>query len=246
MRLGQAGRRRRLPQPAEVAAGRRAERGVDGGGRRALELAHLRRDLVRGDDEGVRQRVAQDLRHALLVRGIQEREQQADGHRLHTLAGEPARGALHALLIELAHHAGRPHPLVDLDAQPALDHRRRRRLVQAIEAGPRLAAEEQQVAESLGGDERGAREPALEQRVGGDRRAVDEVRDLARLDAGSLEHLARGRHHALLLARGAEHLGGDQPSGPTEHRVGERAADVDAERAHSSTAAAASSPSRTA
>ena len=44
-------------QPAEVTAGRRAERRVHGGGRRALELAHLGRHLVRGDHERVRQGV---------------------------------------------------------------------------------------------------------------------------------------------------------------------------------------------
>ena len=55
-------------------------------------------------------------------------------------------------------HVVRPHPLVDLHAQPALDHRRRRRLVQPVEARARLAAEEEQVAEALGGDERRARQ----------------------------------------------------------------------------------------
>ena len=123
-------------QAAQVAAGGRAEGGVDRGGRRALELAHLGRDLVRGDHERVRQRVAQDLGHARLVRRVAEREQQAHGDGLHAGAGEAARGALHARLVELADHALGPHPLVHLHAVPPLDHRRRRRLVQPIEARP--------------------------------------------------------------------------------------------------------------
>ena len=113
-RPGLRGRARRSRR--EVAAGRRPERGVDRRGGGALELAHLRRHLVRGDHERVRQRLAQDLRHARLVRGVEEREQQADGDRLGALAREPPRGPVHARLVELAQHARGPHPLVDLEA----------------------------------------------------------------------------------------------------------------------------------
>ena len=37
--------------------------------------------------------------------------------------------------------------------------------------------------------------------------------DVAGLDAGAIEHLAGRRHHALLLPRGAQHLGGDHAVG---------------------------------
>ena len=246
MRLRQPGVGGRRAQPAQVAAGRRPERGVDRRGRRPLELAHLGGDLVRRDHERVGQRVAQDLGDARLVRGIEEREEQADGDGLGPLALQPPRGAMHARLVERADHAVRPHPLVHLDAAAALDHRRRRRLVQAVQARPRLAAEEQEVAEALGGDERGAGETARQQRVGGDRRAVDEVRDVGRPEACAGERLACGRDHSLLLALRGQHLGGHHPVLGDEHGVGERAADVHPEHGHASTASAAWSPRRTA
>ena len=78
------------------------------------------------------------------------------------------------------------------------------RLSHAAAAGAfrRLAAEEQQVAEPLGGDERGARQPALEQRVGGDRRAVHEVRHIPGRDARAL-HIIGGptETHDFRIAR---------------------------------------------
>jgi hypothetical protein len=118
--------------------------------------------------------------------------------------------------------------------------------VQAVEARARLAAEEEEVAEPLGGDERGARQAAREQRVRRHGRAVHEVRHVPGLDARARQHLARRGHDALLLARRAQHLGRDHAVGADEDGVGERPADVDAERGHASTARAASSPSRTA
>jgi hypothetical protein len=244
-RFGQPRTSRCSAQPSEVFAGRRAERGVDRRGRRALELAHLGGDLVRGDHERVRQLRAQQLGHARLVRRVAEGEQQADRDRLHAGARQPPRRALDARLVELPDHAVGPHPLVDLHAQPPLHDRRRRRLVQPVEARPRLAAEEEQVAEALGGDERRARQAALQQRVRGHRRAVHEVGHVAGRDAGALEHRARGRDHALLLPARAQHLRGHHPVGGDEHGVGERAADVDPQRTHA-IASAAWLPSRTA
>ncbi len=246
VRLRQPSRLRGLAQAAEIAARGRAERGIDGRGRRALELAHLGGHLVRGDDERVRQRLAQDLGHARLVRRVAEREQQAHGHGLHPGAREPLRRSRHALVVERPDDVVRPHPLVDLHAQPARHHGRRGRLVQPVQARTGLAAEEEQVAEALGGDQRRACQAPLEQGVGRDRGAVHEVGDVAGRDTGALEHLARSRHHPLLLTRAAQDLRRDHPVRPDEHGVGERAAHVDAERVHASTARAASSPSRTA
>ena len=57
------------------------------------------------------------------------------------------------------------------------------RRAQAVEVGARLAAELDDVLEALGGDEHRARALALEQRVGGDGRAVGERLDLLRREA---------------------------------------------------------------
>ena len=95
---------------------------------------------------------------------------------------------------------------------------------------PRLAAEPEQVAEAGGGDERRPRETPLEQGVRRDRRAVDEAVDGVGADIEPLEHLARGGEHALLLVRRREHLRADDAVGRHRDGIGERTADVDAER----------------
>ena len=52
----------------------------------------------------------------------------------------------------------------------------------------RLAAEREHVGEAVGGDQRGARDTALQQRVGGDGHAVREATHVGRLCAGAGEH----------------------------------------------------------
>ena len=79
----------------------------------------------------------------------------------------------------------------------ALERNERLRMGRAepVEVRAVLAPQVEQVLEAGGRDERGPRAPALEQRVGGDRRAVREALDLGRTDR-------RGRgEHGLFLPR---------------------------------------------
>jgi hypothetical protein len=100
-----------------------------------------------------------------------------------------------------------------------------------IDAGPvevsaGLAAEVQEVLEARGGDERSSRSTSLEERVGGDRRPVSEA-----IDAFGAHLLGGGEHCGLLVAR-CRDLRRTHPPAVHEHRIRERAADVDPERAH--------------
>ncbi len=89
-----------------------------------------------------------------------------------------------------------------------------------------LSAEMQDVLEALVRDESRARPATLEQRVGRDRGAVGEAIDGGRPDG------ERGCDDRVLLAPGSGHLRGPDLAVGDEHRVRERPADVDPERAH--------------
>ena len=81
-RLRQTGRARRLGERLEVARGDRREIRVRSGRRRALVLAELGRNFVRGDNVHARMAPAQLVRDRALVRRVAEREQQTHGDRL--------------------------------------------------------------------------------------------------------------------------------------------------------------------
>jgi hypothetical protein len=99
---------------------------------------------------------------------------------------------------------------------------------QAVEVGARLASELDEVLEAGGGDERRPGALALQQRVGGHRRAVRERADLVGGGAGALQRRLDGGEHALrLVVRRRRRLGGDQAAARGHHRVGERPAHVD-------------------
>ena len=154
----------------------------------------------------------------LLVARVAEGEQEADGDRL----GVDGRQGPE---VERRDDALRPHPLVDADAAVEGDERVGVVHLRAVQARPGLAAELQQVLEAGGRHERGARAAALEQRVRGHRRAVREALELAGPDR------LRGGDDGLLLRLGRRHLRDREAVALDEHRVGEGAADVDAEPA---------------
>ena len=83
--------------------------------------------------------------------------------------------------------------------------------------------------EARRGHEGGARAPAFEQRVRRDRRPVREALDVRRA------HRPGGRDDGLLLALRGGDLRRAQLAVREQHRVGERAADVDAEDRHART-----------
>ena len=84
-----AAARREAPQ---VPRGHRPEVRVGRGRRRALVLAELRRDLVRGDDVRIRQPPPQLLGDRALVLRMPVRVQQADGHGLRVERARARRG----------------------------------------------------------------------------------------------------------------------------------------------------------
>ena len=184
-------------EPLEVGGELRPEVGVGDRGREALVLAELGQHLARERDVDVAERLAHRLADALLVLGVQEREQQADRDGVDLGLAQRVDRLLHAGVVERLDLALRAHPLAHGEAQVARDERLRPPLGQVVERGAVLAGELDQVAEAGGRDERGARAAALEQRVGGDRHAVRERAHGPRVDP--LERV----QHALRLVRRA-------------------------------------------
>ena len=222
-RLRQSRARRRAAERLQVPSDHRPEVGVDRGRRRPLVLAQLGRDLVRGDDARPRQPPPQLLRDRPLVRGVAEREEQADRDRLDAVE------LRQRVELERLEHAVGPDPLADAVTALERDERLRVRRAEPVELRAVLPPQVEQVLEAGGRDERRSRALALEQRVRRDRRPVREALDLGRADG------RRRGEHRLLLPRRRRHLRRPQLAVGEQHRVGEGPAHVDAQDGHGET-----------
>ena len=86
------------------------------------------------------------------------------------------------------------------------------------------------VAEPFGGEKGGSGALALDERIGGERGAVDDHADLAGLDARLRCDRAQSRQHAVFRGvRRGQNLPRKSPLADFQRHVGERAADIDAE-----------------
>ena len=199
-RLGQAGLLGPLGQRGEVGAQAGREVGVGHRRGEALVLAQLGQHLA-GERHGhVGQLLAQALAHLRSCSGWRNanRRQTATPSTSATLSASTAssrRAGVERLELALGAHA-----LAHREAQVARDQRGRAGRREVVQRGPGLPADLQQVAEAVGGHERGTSAAPLEQGVRGHGHAVGEG-----LDVGGLE--PRGPHareHALDWSRGVE------------------------------------------
>ncbi len=156
----------------------------------------------------------------LLVRGVAEGEEQADGDRL-GIAQVGQRVEL-----ERRELAVRADPAAN--AERALERHERVGMpgAEPVEVRAILAAEMEYVLEAVGRHERRPRAAPLQQRVRRDRRPVREPLELAGADRGR-----RGEHRLLLVA-GRRHLRRPQLVAIEQDGVGEGAAHVDAQDGH--------------
>ena len=178
--LGQPGLARALDEPAQVGAQQGGEGGVDLGRRRALELAEGADHLVRERDVHVAQALGQRVAERPLVLAGAGRRAAGRRRRPRARRGDRVDRGAQRVVAERLQRAVGAHPLRGADPPLGRHERRRVRRAQAVEVGARLAAELDDVLEALGGDEHRPGALALEQRVGGDRRAVRERLDLLR------------------------------------------------------------------
>ena len=227
-------------EAAHVVANLGADEGVHRRGGEALELAELRRHPGRGGDEGLGPFLQHDGPRALLVRGVDVGEEEADHDRLDPLLAQRSRGLAHAVLVQrLQHVALRRHPPLLHGEAVAAAHQRARLprdvLHDGVVLGPLVTADVDDVAVAGRGDHAGLGAVVLQHRVGRDRGAVEDVGDGFRRRGAPLAErgdacrsalrgvVRRGRHLVdRALARLA--IGNDE--------VGEGAADIDADQLH--------------
>jgi len=204
---------------------------VGAGGGEALVFAHLRRDLAGQRHCDLRQPARNRIAEAALVIGIGEAVQQPDRHGLDLLGSERIDRPGNAGFVEREEHlALRIDALAHRQAQPARNERRRQVDVDVVLLEAVFVADLDHVAESFGGEKRGSGALALDERIGGERRAMDDHADLAGRDAGLGRDRTQGGEHALFRrVRRGQDLPGKPPLADFQRHVGERAADVDAD-----------------
>ena len=185
-------------QRVQIIAHARAHESVERGGRGALVFAELAQDLVAEGDEERGVHAAQDVADDLLVLGVGVGVQEAHRHRFHARLFEFKREALDFGGVDGGHHiAAGGHALVHLEGVATLDQRLGA-MEPEVEGLDAIAAPDGvDIAEALGGDERGERALALQHRVDG--------------DGGAMQHFAQAGQMA-----GRERQGG----GDAEGRIG--------------------------
>ena len=169
--------------------------------------------------------------------GVDHRPEERDGDRLDARGTEVRGGCADVGLVEGADDApGAVEPLVHTDAQVAVNELARMLEVDVEALGLETVAEIEDVAESLGAQERGAWAVSLDHRVGGGGGAVHEEICAGEQLVGVEAELVSDRPHTgedagAEVARGRLLLPEEQHlSVLGGHReIGERAADIDAD-----------------
>ncbi len=205
--------------------------GVCAGGGEALVFAHLRRDLAGQRHCELRQPARNRIADPALVIRIGEAVQQPDRHGLDLLGSERLDRTGDAGFVERNQHLTlRIDPLADGQAQPAGNERRRQIDVDVVLLEAVFVADLDHVAEPFGGEKGGSGALALDERIRGERRAMDDHADLAGLDARLGCDRAQSGQHALFRGvRRGQDLPRKPPLADLQRHVGERAADVDAD-----------------
>jgi hypothetical protein len=190
-------RRERLLEPPEVVAHRGHHVGVDHGRRRPLVLPDDRGDLGRQADRHARRFLVDDLGRTPLVRRVRVRVEEADGDRLHAVPPETLDGPAEACLVEWHQHlAVERHPLGDLPDARAGNERRGLLDEEVVELVPLLAADDQDVAESAGREERDVAALPLDHDVRAERRAVHGLGELRPFQPRAGDELLQASTHA--------------------------------------------------
>ena len=218
-------------QVAQVARHHRLNVGIGTGGRETLVLAHLRRDLGGKGDGEVRQRVLQDRAHTALVRRVDVGVQEADRRALDPLGGELRGRGFDRPFVEGQDRLARGvEPLGNGEA-PLPRHQRHRLLhVDVVLLEAALRPHLDGIAEAFRRHQRGPCALALDQRVGGERGAVNNQCNVRGRDAAGVHRLREGLAHPFLGRVGRrQHLRRDPLRPALQHDIGEGAADIDAD-----------------
>ena len=157
---------------------------------------------------------------------------QGDGDRLDVDGRDLAGDRLDLALVQLAPDlATRAEALLDLESVPSGHERRRALVLHVVEDRYPQASHLEDIAKSLGRDEGGAGTEALEDRVRGDGRRMDDSRDVVASDAALAKqcHCAVDDAARIVVRRGKDLLRPHRAVVTEEDDVGEGPTDVDSE-----------------
>ena len=156
--------------------------------------------------------------------------QEADRDRLETFVRKAVRRRRQRGLVErLEFLAARADAAAHGKAMLARNQRRGQTDAEIVLVEAVLGAHLDDVSKTLRRHEGDARAAPFDQRVGGQRRAVDDAIEVGGTHAGLSATVARPSRIACSGARmGRQRLGRVQPTGDVEHDVGESAADIGA------------------
>ena len=219
----------------EIAFHVRLDEGVDQGRDRALVLAIFGQHRAGERQRAVGIVLREDVRDTALVGGIGIGMDEADADRADALPAEELRGGVHTRLVQRANFLA-----AEIQAPADLAHEMERHdalrlhpeIGIAVAHGYRLAGNLQEMAEARGDDQSEPADRALQQRIGGDRRAVGKAGDVVRRGAGRVEDRAHAAHEADgRISWRARNLGDAHGARAAIDRndIGEGAAGIDAD-----------------
>ena len=186
-------------ETAQIARHHRLHVGVRGGGGEALPFAHLGRHLRGQRNRHAWQFAVQDVAHPALMHRVDEGVQQADGDALDRFAYQQRHQGTHRVFVQRAEDvAFVVEAFGHRQAQMAGHQRLGQDDVEVVLVVAALVAHRQHVAKPLGGDQGRSGTLALDQRVGGQRGAVHDQRDIRGGEAGGGQDRAHTGQHALL------------------------------------------------
>jgi hypothetical protein len=193
-------------------------------------FAELGEDVGRDADRDLRQLFGEDCLGAAFMRRVGVGVQQADRDRFDAIGPQPLGDMPQRVLVERRHLlTGRVEPAAHGVAILAPHQRFRPGAADIVKARPVLPADQQQIPETLIGDEGDMAAAALDHRVGRGRHAVPDINDIAAAAAlqrkGALQPVYRAEGAVLRRRR---HLGDADPSCRlvVDEVVGKGAADI--------------------
>ena len=229
-----------LKQALKLVEVARDDRPHIGGHRRgagARPFLKLRVHLMRAIDGKIGQARGDGLLQHCLMRGMKKGKDKRDGNRL----GPPPRhliGNARGLQFGQSRH-GRPegvHTLMHLDHVRAGDDGEGLVLLQRIGPGPHLAADLEHIGEALRRHQQGLGTRPHQERIGGNREAMDEEPDLRNADPCACRNAFDTGCDALGTAtRASRDFVDKHRSLPRidEHKIGEGSSNIGGKRDHS-------------
>ena len=215
-------------QALQIGGHHRLHIGVGAHRAEALELADLRRHLRRNGHRNPRRATQQDVAHLAFVFAVLIAVDQPHGDALVALADDLAGQSLD--LVDRHRHQNLAlgvDPLGDDETVGARHQGLGKDDVQVVLLEPVLGPHLDDVAEPLGGDQRRPGAAPLDHRIGRQRRAVDDLGNVAHADPGQFDHLRNTVQHRLLRRlRRRQDLVGIDVLAEFQHNVGKRSPDI--------------------